>query len=101
MAEESKLAQKMEDSTKFTEEEMKTVKQIQKNYVDVQHKLGQLSVAEIRLNQQLDALNISRSELNDSFMKTQKEEKDFIKTVTEKYGDGVLNPETGEYNSKS
>jgi uncharacterized protein (DUF3084 family) len=100
MAEESKLAQKMEDSTKFTEEEMKTVKEIQKNYVDVQHKLGQLSVAEIRLNQQLDALNISRSELNDSFLQTQKEEKDFIKIVTEKYGDGVLNPETGQYNKK-
>ena len=101
MAEESKLAQKMEESTKFTEEEMKTVKEIQKNYVDIQHKLGQLSVAEIRLNQQLDALNISRSELNDSFRKTQKEEKDFIKVVTEKYGDGILNPETGEYNTKS
>ena len=101
MAEESKLAQKMEESTKFTEEEMKTVKEIQKNYVDIQHKLGQLSVAEIRLNQQLDALNISRSELNDSFRKTQKEEKDFIKVVTEKYGVGILNPETGEYNIKS
>ena len=101
MAEESKLAQKMEESTKFTEEERKTVKEIQKNYVDIQHKLGQLSVAEIRLNQQLDALNISRSELNDSFRKTQKEEKDFIKVVTEKYGDGILNPETGEYNIKS
>ena len=101
MAEESKLAQKMEESTKFTEEEMKTVKEIQKNYVDIQHKLGQLSVAEIRLNQQLDALNISRSELNDSFRETQKEEKDFIKVVTEKYGDGILNPETGEYNIKS
>ena len=100
MAEESKLAQKMEESTKFTEEEMKTVKEIQKNYVDIQHKLGQLSVAEIRLNQQLDALNISRSELNDSFRKTQKEEKDFIKVVTEKYGDGILDPKTGEYNSK-
>ena len=101
MAEESKLAEKLKDSTKFSEEEMKTVKEIQKNYVDIQHKLGQLSVAEIRLNQQLDALNISRSELNDSFRKTQKEEKDFIKVVTEKYGDGILNPETGEYNIKS
>ena len=101
MAEESKLAEKLKDSTKFSEEEMKTVKEIQQRYVDVQHKLGQLSVAEIRLNQQLDALNISRSELNDSFRKTQKEEKDFIKVVTEKYGDGILNPETGEYNIKS
>ena len=100
MAEESKLAEKLKDSTKFSEEEMKTVKEIQQRYVDVQHKLGQLSVAEIRLNQQLDALNITRTELNDTFIKTQKEETDFIKLITEKYGDGVLNPETGEYNKK-
>tara|TARA_Y100001937_G_scaffold30908_1_gene44323 strand:+ start:6167 stop:6469 length:303 start_codon:yes stop_codon:yes gene_type:complete len=100
MAEESKLAEKLKDSTKFSEEEMKTVKEIQQRYVDVQHKLGQLSVAEIRLNQQLDALNITRTELNDTFIKTQKEETDFIKSITEKYGDGVLNPETGEYNKK-
>ena len=101
MAEESKLAEKMKDSTKFSEEEMKTVQTIQKTYVDVQHKLGQLSVAEIRLNQQIDALQHSRSELNDEFIKAQKEEKDFIKIITEKYGDGILNPETGEYNTKS
>ena len=100
MAEESKLAEKLKDSTKFSEEEMKTVKEIQQRNVDVQHKLGQLSVAEIRLNQQLDALNITRTELNDTFIKTQKEETDFIKSITEKYGDGVLNPETGEYNKK-
>jgi predicted nuclease with TOPRIM domain len=100
MAEESKLAEKLKDSTKFSEEEMKTVKEIQQRYVDVQHKLGQLSVAEIRLNQQLDALNITRTELNDTFINTQKEETDFIKSITEKYGDGVLNPETGEYNKK-
>ena len=80
---------------------MDKVKEIQQTYVDVQHKLGQLSVAEIRLNQQMDALNISRSELNEKFIQTQKVEKDFIKIITEKYGDGILDPKTGEYNPKS
>ena len=101
MADESKLADKLENSNKFTEEEMDKVKEIQQTYVDVQHKLGQLSVAEIRLNQQMDALNISRSELNEKFIQTQKVEKDFIKIITEKYGDGILAPKTGEYNTKS
>ena len=101
MADESKLADKLENSNKFTEEEMDKVKEIQQTYVDVQHKLGQLSVAEIRLNQQMDALNISRSELNEKFIQTQKVEKDFIKIITEKYGDGILDPKTGEYNPKS
>ena len=101
MAEESKLADKLENSQKFTEEEMDTVKKIQQEYVDVQHKLGQLSVAEIRLTQQLDALNVSRDELNQKFIKTQSDEKNFIKIITEKYGDGILDPKTGEYNPKS
>jgi len=100
MAEESKLADKLNQSKKFTEEEMETVKKIQKEYVDVQHKLGQLSVAEIRLSQQMDSLQISRDELNQHFIKTQSEEKEFIKSITEKYGDGILDPKTGEYNSK-
>ena len=85
---------------KFSEEEMKTVKEIQQKYVDIQHKLGQLSVAEIRLSQQMDSLQISRDELNQQFIKTQSDEKEFIKSITEKYGDGILDPKTGEYNSK-
>ena len=42
----------------------------------------------------------TRQELNESFIKTQEEEKEFISKITEKYGDGVLNPETGIYNPK-
>ena len=54
----------MAEEVKFSEDEMKVVKEIQEKYVDVQHKLGQLSVAELRLNQQMDALVLSRDELN-------------------------------------
>ncbi len=86
--------------TKFSTDEMKIVKEIQQKYVDTQHKLGQISVAEIRLQQQMDALMETRQELNESFIKTQEEEKEFISKITEKYGDGVLNPETGIYNPK-
>ena len=101
MAEESKLAEKLENAKKFSEDEMKIVKEIQQKYVDIQHKLGQLSVAEIRLNQQMDALQESRQDLNEKFFKTQQDEKSFIKEITDKYGDGILDPETGQYNPKS
>tara|TARA_R100000315_G_C5141766_1_gene81097 strand:+ start:171 stop:473 length:303 start_codon:yes stop_codon:yes gene_type:complete len=100
MSEESKLAEKLENSQKFSEEEMEVVKQIQQKYVDIQHKLGQVSVAEIRLNQQLEALVNSKDELNQSFIDTQNQEKDFIKSITEKYGEGILDPQTGNYNKK-
>ena len=100
MSEESKLAEKLENSQKFSEEEMEIVKQIQQRYVDIQHKLGQVSVAEIRLSQQLNALSESKDELNKKFIDTQNDEKEFIKNITEKYGEGVLDPQTGNYNKK-
>ena len=86
--------------TKFSEEEMKIVKEIQQKYVDIQHKFGQLSVAEIRLEQQKNALSSTKEDLNQQFLDTQTTEKAFIKKVTDKYGDGILNPETGVYNPK-
>ena len=86
--------------TKFSEDELKKVKDIQQNYIDIQHRLGQLSVAEIRLEQQIDAIEGQRKNLTSTFAKNQKDEKEFIASVTEKYGDGVLNPKTGIY-SKS
>jgi len=103
MSEESKLEQKYKDSQedkKFSQEELDTVKLIQKKYVDIQHKLGQLSVAKLRLQQQEESLNRTGDELHDAFIDTQEEEKKFISSITEKYGDGVLDPETGIY-SKS
>ena len=68
--------------TKFSTDEMKIVKEIQQKYVDTQHKLGQISVAEIRLQQQMDALMETRQELNESFIKAQEEEKEFISKIT-------------------
>ena len=37
---------------KFTEEELKQVKEIQDNYFDIQNQFGQVSVAKIRLQRQ-------------------------------------------------
>ena len=87
-----------QENTKFSPEELTKVKAIQQNYVEIQHSLGQVSVARIRLEQQSEALENKESELSERFKNAQKEEKDFIAAVTEKYGDGVLNPETGIYN---
>ena len=84
---------------KFSEEEMKKVKEIQQTYVDIQHRLGQISVAQIRLEQQSDAISEQKEKLNQQFLDVQADEKSFISSVTEKYGDGVLNPKTGIYST--
>ena len=44
-------------------EEMKTIKGFQQTYVDVQQQLGQLSIAKLRLEQQLDSTLKASDEL--------------------------------------
>ena len=89
----------MTEETKFTEEELKQVKEIQDSYFDIQNKFGQLSLAKLRLNQQLEGLGNSEDELNKEFIKIQTNEKTFLDGITEKYGEGSLDPETGVFTS--
>ena len=52
----------MKQQQTFTEKEMKRLKGIQENYVNIQSELGQLSVTKIRLQQQLE--NVIKFEEN-------------------------------------
>tara|TARA_R100000008_G_scaffold65722_1_gene42687 strand:+ start:156 stop:470 length:315 start_codon:yes stop_codon:yes gene_type:complete len=98
MAEEkSKLAEKLENSTKFSEEEVNKVSEIRKNYLDIQYDFGQVSITRLRLEQQLAALDKAHEDLTNQFKENQKVEQDFLKEIRKKYGEGTLNPETGEF----
>jgi VIT1/CCC1 family predicted Fe2+/Mn2+ transporter len=97
MSEESKLAEKLENSKKFSEEEMEELKNIQDGYLEVQNNLGQAKISLIRLEQQRENLLNHQDNLQNNFFEIQQKEKDFIEKVTEKYGDGELNPNTGEF----
>ena len=87
----------MAEEIKFTDDEMKKIKQFQESYVTIQQNLGQISIAELRLNQQLESLNNSENELKNKLVETQKNEQKFIEEITKKYGDGTLNPESGTF----
>ena len=87
--------------SKFSKEELDQVKEIQQSYIDVQHKIGQLGVAKIRLEQQSNAITEQENTLTTNFSKIQTDEKAFISAITEKYGDGVLDPKTGIYNKNN
>ena len=95
--EESKLTKKLEEATKYTEEELKKIKEIQDEYYRTQNQFGQLSVSEIRLNEQLEGLEKLRDETTIAFKNIQEEERKFLDEITKKYGEGSLNPETGEF----
>ena len=85
----------MAEDTKFTKEEMDMISKIQETYLDIQQKLGQVSLSKLKLEQQAEAIDKMEEELLENFKKTQNEEKDFVDNVTKKYGDGTLDPESG------
>tara|TARA_R100001377_G_scaffold73910_1_gene50083 strand:+ start:161 stop:472 length:312 start_codon:yes stop_codon:yes gene_type:complete len=97
MPEESKLVKKYEKAKKFTEEEIVKIKDIQKQYLSVQQALGGLEVSRIRLEQQLDATLQAKDELRNKFAEIQESEKELIQGLNDKYGEGTLNPDTGEF----
>ena len=85
--------------TKFSQEEMDKIKEIQSSYVGVQQAFGQLEVNRIRLEQQLDSTQKASSDLRDKFLETQQDEQKFIEELNEKYGDGSLDLESGTFTS--
>ena len=82
---------------KFTEEELKQVKEIQDGYFDIQNQFGQLAVARIRLQKQQSDMNKHEDDLHTKFLELQGSERKFLDSVSEKYGQGTLNPETGAF----
>tara|TARA_R100000664_G_C2709346_1_gene106725 strand:- start:129 stop:389 length:261 start_codon:yes stop_codon:yes gene_type:complete len=80
----------MPEEVKFTEDEIKQVKNIQSNYVSIQAQFGQLKLSQIRLDEQ-------EVELEEGLKSLQNDEKKFLDEITKKYGQGSLNSETGVF----
>ena len=80
----------MPEEVKFTKEELTQVQNIRKDYTNVQYQFGQLKLAQIRLDN-------DEVTLEEGLKSLQEEEKIFLEGITEKYGQGSLNPETGVF----
>ena len=80
----------MPEEVKFTEEELKQVQNIQRSYMAVQTQFGQLKMSQIKLDEQ-------EVDLEEALKSIQSEEKKFLDGITDKYGQGTLNPETGVF----
>ena len=87
----------MADDIKFTEEEMKSLRDLQDSYTQKQAELGQVSVQRILLNQQLENLDQRQSQLEKDYGQIQQTEQDLVKKLNEKYGPGQLDPESGVF----
>jgi len=99
MAEETKLKSQMgsDEPVKFTDDEMKSLQELQNTYANISTQFGQLKVSRINLERQLNGLDEAESSLEEAWDNNRQVESDLVKSLNEKYGAGSLNPTTGEF----
>ena len=82
---------------KITQEEQEFVQKLQETYSEITIKLGQVNMEMHDLQTTLDELNALRKDLLNQYTDARKSEQEFINSLSDKYGDGSLNLETGEF----
>ena len=80
----------MSEEIKFTEEELKSLSDLQQSYQRITNSYGQIALAKHNLEEQEAAV---KSEIEN----TRKQEQNLLNSITEKYGPGQLNPQTGVF----
>ena len=80
----------MADTIKFTEDELKSLQTLQGTYNQITMAMGQLSLSRLSLDAQEESLKTTLAE-------TRTKENDLAKELTEKYGKGSLNIDSGEF----
>ena len=75
---------------KFTEEEVQSLQNLQRTYQQITLAFGQLAVSKLALEER----DIN---LKDMLADTKNQENELAKSLTEKYGKGSLNIDTGEF----
>mgnify|MGYP003651379317 CR=1 FL=1 len=78
------------EGKKFTEEEMKKVQEIKTKYNEIQINLGQVELDKILIEEQ-------RNSLMEEYKEVRKSEVSYAKMLSDKYGLGTLDVETGVF----
>jgi AAA+ ATPase superfamily predicted ATPase len=83
-------------TTKITDEELIEVKQLQQDFQVLTYQIGELSVIEHNLQNQIDNIKIELKNFYSSLKTLQDKEKDLIDKLNQTYPDVNINFETGE-----
>ena len=87
----------MAEEIKFTEDELKSLQDLQETYGKVQTDFGALKVRRLVLEQQLEELDNADEAVHKAYTDNQETERKLVEELNEKYGPGSLNPETGVF----
>ncbi len=90
-----------QETKKFTDDELKSIEEVQRDYIEIQNKFGKLQITRVNLEKQLNELDDLEAKFRTQFDEIREKEKNLVDGLTEKYGQGTLDPETGTFNPKS
>ena len=87
----------MAEEIKFTEDELKSLQDLQETYGKVQADFGALKVRRLVLEQQLEELDNADEAVHKAYKDNQDTERKLVQELNEKYGPGSLDPQTGVF----
>jgi len=82
---------------KFTEEELKSLAELQTKSATITNRFGQLAIAKINLEKQNESVEEEEFKLHEELESLKKEEQTQLESITKKYGPGQLDPKTGVF----
>ena len=82
---------------KFSDEELKSLQDLQNSYQQKQLQFGQLEVQRLLVSQQLEQLDSAKTKLEVEYGEVQETERKLVADLNEKYGPGNLDPATGVF----
>lgn len=83
--------------TKLTDEELKQVQDLQKEFQLVTFQIGELHIIEYNLNNQLEEIKKEITNFRSTYKSLQEKEKEFLAKLKSSYPDVNINFETGEF----
>jgi len=86
-----------DQETKFTDDELKSLQDLQNSYQGKQLQFGQLRVQRLLVQQQLDSIDDTEAKLEVEYSEVQETERKLVADLNEKYGPGNLDPATGVF----
>lgn len=83
-------------SSKLTAEELQQIKDLQSKYNQAIFEIGASEAQLIAFQQGIEKLQQAKKDLVSNLTTIEQKESELVKSLQEKYGQGNINPETGE-----
>jgi len=85
------------EEIKFTEEELQSLNDLQVKYNTITNQFGQLAIAKLNLDKQTEVVNDQEFKLQEELDQAREQEQEILNEITEKYGPGQLDPQSGVF----